>query len=68
MTTAQAVIAYAIAWWLVLLMAAPVAAHKATDENRKKIWVIKVLATTVIAGFVTWGMALFIDSGIFSVK
>ncbi len=68
MTTAQAVIAYTIAWWMVLLLAAPVAAHTTTDANRKKIWGIKILATTVIAGFVTWGMALFIDSGVISVK
>lgn len=68
MTIAQAVIAYFIAWWLVLLMAAPIAAQTTTDENRKKVWIIKLVATTFIAGFVTWGMALFLESGVISVK
>ncbi len=68
MTSAQAVIAYAVAWWLVLLMAAPVASAKTTDENRKKIWAIKLLATTVIAGLITWGMSELFASGLISVK
>lgn len=68
MTTAQAVIAYVIAWWMVLLMAAPVASHKTNDKNRKNIWIVKILSTTVVSGLITWGVALFIDSGMLQVK
>ncbi len=68
MTVSQAVIAYVIAWWMVLYMVAPVGAHKLTDENRKKTWIIKLLATTALAALVTWGVDFVILSGIVSVK
>ena len=60
MTIAQAVIAYCVAWWMVLFMLAPIGAAKITDENKKKSWVIKCLATTVVAALVTWGIHLVI--------
>lgn len=68
MTIAQAVITYAVAWWMILFIVAPIGAHKITDANKKKSWLIKLLATTVLAGFATWGIDFVIHSGIVSVK
>lgn len=68
MTLAQAVLTYCVAWWLVLFMVAPVGAAKITDANKKKSWLIKLAATTVLAGLGTWGIDLFLQSGIIQVK
>lgn len=68
MTFSQAILAYVVSWWMVLLMVAPVAAHKTTDANRKKVWALKILATVVVAALVTWGIDIAISSGIVSVR
>lgn len=68
MTWSQAVITYAIAWWMVLFLLAPIGAAKVTDETRRGTWIRKVIATTLLAGFVTWGVDFVIASGIVSVK
>lgn len=68
MTFTQAIIAYAVSWWMVIFMAAPIGAAKVTDATRKKIWIIKLLATTVIAALLTWAIDITIASGIVSVR
>lgn len=68
MTLAQSIIAYAVSWWMVIFMLAPVGAARITDATRRKSWVLKLLGATVLAALMTWGVGVLIDSGLISVK
>ena len=68
MTWPQAFLAYAVSWWMILFLAAPIGAAKVTEATRKKTWLVKLLATTLIAGLVTGVISIVISSGLISVK
>lgn len=76
MTTLGAVVTYVCVWWLVFFMALPWGAappehpepgHATSAPERPRL-LLKVLVTTVIAGIVTYGVALLLDSGLVSLR
>jgi predicted secreted protein len=75
-TTLGAVVTYVCVWWIVFFMALPWGAAPpehpepghATSAPEKPRLLIKVAVTTVLAGLVTYGIALFIDSGLIELR
>jgi predicted secreted protein len=76
MTTLGAVVTYICAWWLVFFMALPWGAAPpehpepghATSAPEKPRMLLKVAITTVLAGVVTYGLSLLIDSGLIALR
>jgi predicted secreted protein len=72
----QAIIVYAVCWWLLLFMALPVGvrAQESPREGtnpaapEKTYLGIKCAVATVLAVFATWAIDLIVVSGIVAVK
>ena len=76
MTALGAVVTYVCVWWILFFMALPWGAAPpehprpghATSAPEKPRLLLKVAVTTVLAGLVTYGIALFIDSGLIELR
>ena len=76
MTTLGAIVTYACAWWLVLFMVLPWGAAPpenpqpghATSAPEKPRMLLKILVTSVLAGLVTYGIKLVIESGLVDLR
>ncbi len=76
MTALGAVVTYVCVWWLVFFMALPLGAAPvehpepghATSAPEKPRLLLKVAITTVLAGLLTYGAFLVIDSGLIELR
>jgi predicted secreted protein len=75
-TTLGAVVTYICVWWLIFFMALPWGAappeqpepgHATSAPERPRL-LLKVAVTTVLAGIVTYGLALVFDSGLIELR
>jgi predicted secreted protein len=76
LTTLGAVVTYICVWWLIFFMALPWGAappeqpepgHATSAPERPRL-LLKVAVTTVLAGIVTYGLALVFDSGLIELR
>jgi len=76
MTWAQAIIVYAVCWWLLLFMALPFGVRRQDNvadgadpaAPEKTHLAIKCAIVTVLAALATWAIDFVISSGIVAVK
>jgi predicted secreted protein len=76
MTWQQAIIVYAISWWLLLFIALPFGYKQAENSieganpssPQKTYLGIKCLVVTLLAALVTWAIDIVIHSGIVAVR
>ena len=76
LTALGAVVTYICVWWLIFFMALPWGAappeqpepgHATSAPERPRLF-LKVAVTTVLAGIVTYGLALVFDSGLIELR
>jgi len=76
MTGLQAIIVYAVCWWLLLFMALPFGVRPMDDPQaglsraapQKTYLPVKCGIVTVLAALVTYGIAMLIQSGLIAVR
>ena len=76
MNTLGAIVTYLCVWWLIFFMALPWGAAPpeqpepghATSAPAKPRLLLKVAVTTVLAGVATYGVALFLESGLITIR
>ena len=76
LTTLGAVVTYVCVWWVIFFMALPWGAAPpenpepghATSAPERPRMLIKVAVTTVLAGVVTYGVSLVVDSGLIALR
>jgi predicted secreted protein len=76
MTWNQAIIVYAVCWWLLLFMALPMGVKPQQDSApgaehaapQKTHLPVKCAVVTLLAGLATWAIDIAIHSGIVAVK
>jgi predicted secreted protein len=76
LTTLGAVVTYVCVWWVIFFMALPWGAAPpetpepghATSAPERPRMLLKVAVTTVLAGVVTYGVSLVVDSGLIALR
>lgn len=76
MSLVGGIVTYVCVWWLILFMALPwgvsppenPAPGHATGAPEKPRLLLKMVITTVLAGLVTYGIALIIESGLIELR
>ncbi len=76
LTTLGAVVTYVCVWWVIFFMALPWGAAPpenpepghATSAPERPRMLLKVAVTSVLAGVVTYGVSLLVDSGLIALR